>query len=119
MNSRMQSLKSLSNETLLRNTQNLVAEERRLTTSILWHLHEIQMRRLYAEKGYGSLFEYAVQALGYSEAAAGRRISAMRLLAEVPEIEPALKDGSVNLSTLSTIQNFFQRKEEPISKQEK
>lgn len=110
---------SLSNEALLRNTQSLVAEERKLTTEILWHLHEIQIRRLYAEKGYASLFEYAVQVLGYSEAAAGRRISAMRLLVEVPEIEPALKAGSVSLSTLSTIQSFVQRKEDPVSKAEK
>lgn len=111
--------KSLTNEALLRTTHALVAEERKLTTEILWHLHEIQVRRLYAEKGYGSLFEYAVHALGYSEAAAGRRISAMRLLAEVPEIEPALKAGEISLSTLSTIQSFVRRKDEPISKQEK
>ncbi|MFL5813561.1 MAG: HNH endonuclease [Bdellovibrionia bacterium] len=112
-------LKALSNEALLRTTQALVAEERKLTTEILWHLHEIQVRRLFAEKGYGSLFEYAVQALGYSEAAAGRRIAAMKLLAEVPESEPALKEGAVSLSTLSTIQGFITRKEEPFSKQEK
>jgi hypothetical protein len=109
----VQNLKSLSNETLLSNTKSLVAEERRLTTAVLWSLHEIQRRRLYAERGYGSLFEYAVKELAYSEAAAGRRIAAMRLLVEVPEIEPALKDGSVNLSTLSTIQTFIQRKESP------
>jgi hypothetical protein len=77
------------------------------------------VRRLYAEKGYSSLFEYSVQALGYSEAAAGRRISAMRLLVEVPEIESALKKGSVSLSTLSTIQSFIQRKDEPVTKEEK
>jgi 5-methylcytosine-specific restriction endonuclease McrA len=65
------------------------------------------------------LFEYAVQALGYSEAAAGRRIAAMRLLVEVPEIEPALHKGEVSLSTLSTIQHFIQRKEEPVSREEK
>ncbi|MFL5812016.1 MAG: HNH endonuclease [Bdellovibrionia bacterium] len=110
---------SLSNEALLRNTRTLVAEERKLTTEILWHLHEIQIRKLYAGKGYASLFEYAVRELGYSEAAAGRRIAAMRLLIEVPEIEPALKNGSVSLSTLSTIQNFIQRKEEPVARHEK
>jgi hypothetical protein len=115
---------SLTNEALLRTTLTLVAEERKLTTEILWHLHEIQVRKLYAEQGYSSLFEYVVQVLGYSEAAAGRRISAMKLLVEVPEIEPALKDGSINLSTLSTIQGFVQRKNsqrksEPVSRHEK
>ncbi len=118
-NQKSPSPKSLSNEALLTKTKELAAEERKLTTSILWHMHEIQTRRLYSEKGYGSLFEYAVQALGYSEAAAGRRIAAMRLLVEVPEIEPALQSGDVSLSTLSTIQSFIQRKEEPVSKDEK
>jgi 5-methylcytosine-specific restriction endonuclease McrA len=69
--------------------------------------------------GYGSLFEYAVKALGYSEAAAGRRIAAMRLLAEVPEAEPALVRGDVSLSTLCSIQHFLQRKDEPVSREEK
>ncbi len=118
-NQKSPSPKSLSNEALLTKTKELVVEERKLTTSILWHMHEIQTRRLYAEKGYGSLFEYAVQALGYSEAAAGRRIAAMRLLVEVPEIELALQKGDVSLSTLSTIQSFIQRKKEPVSRPEK
>jgi 5-methylcytosine-specific restriction endonuclease McrA len=119
----MQCIKSLTNEALLKTTQALAAEERKLAASILWYLHEIQIRRLYAEKGYASLFEYAVQALGYSEAAAGRRIAAMRLLVDVPEIEPALQNGQVNLSTLSTIQTFIQKKSqrngESVSRSEK
>jgi 5-methylcytosine-specific restriction endonuclease McrA len=115
----MQNLKALSNETLHQTTQILVSEERRLTTSILWHLNETQSRRLHLELGYGSLFEYAIKALGYSEAAAGRRISSMRLLVEVPEVEPALENGDLSLSTLCTLQHFFQRKEGPVSKQDK
>jgi hypothetical protein len=115
----MKNLKSLSNEALHKTTQSLVAEERKLTTSILWNLHEIQSRRLHSEMGYGSLFEYAVKALGYSEAAAGRRIAAMKLLAEVPEAEPALQKGDLSLSTLCTLQHFFQRKDEPASRDEK
>ncbi len=118
-NQKSLSPKALSNEALLAKTKELVIEERKLTTSILWHMNEIQTRRLYAEKGYRSLFEYAVKELSYSEAAAGRRIAAMRLLVEVPEIEPALQKGDVSLSTLSTVQSFIQRKEEPVSKQEK
>lgn len=115
----MQNLKALTNEALISKTKSLVAEERKLTTAVLWHLFEIQRRRIFAEKGYGSLFEYAVKELAYSEAAAGRRIAAMRLLVEVPEIESALESGAVNLSTLCSVQSFAQRKEEPLSKLEK
>ena len=90
----MENLKSLSDSLLLDQTRSLVQEEKKeLTTSILWHLHEIQRRRLYAEQGFASLFDYATRALGYSDAAAGRRIAAMRLLAEVPEAEAPLRRG--------------------------
>ncbi|MDR3606727.1 MAG: hypothetical protein P4M08_05015 [Oligoflexia bacterium] len=110
---------TVSDSILLEKTKSLVREERNLTTSILWHLHEIQKRRLYAEQGYASLFDYCVRALGYSEAAAGRRIAAMRLLVEVPEAETLLRSGAVNLSTLCAVQGFVQRKEESTSKSEK
>ncbi len=82
----MKNLKALSNEALLLNAKSLAAEERKLTTSILWHLHEIQKRRLYAERGYGSLFEYAVNELAYTEAADRGEIRAMSLHVDVMEI---------------------------------
>ncbi|MDR3606862.1 MAG: HNH endonuclease signature motif containing protein [Oligoflexia bacterium] len=115
----MMNFKSVSDSALLEKTKTLVQEERKLTTSVLWHLHEIQKRRLYAEQGFQSLFDYCVRGLNYSEAAAGRRIAAMRLLVDVPEAEPLLEAGAISLSTLSTIQGFVQRKDAPTSKAEK
>lgn len=112
-------LNSLSDSSLLEQTKTLVAEERNLTTQVLWHFAEIQKRRLYAQQGYGSLFEYAVKVLGYSEAAAGRRIAAMRLLVQVPEVEESVKSGALNLSTLSSVHHFLKEKESPTSHAEK
>ena len=37
---------------------------------VLDHLREIAARRLFLRRGFGSLFDYAVRELGYSEAAA-------------------------------------------------
>src|SRR5271156_4284476 len=113
----MTNLKALSDSTLLETTKSLVIEERKLTTSILWHLAEIERRRLYAEQGFASLFDYAVHALGYSDAAAGRRITAMRLLVEIPEAEVPLQTGELSLSTMCALQHFF--KEEERTKEEK
>ena len=103
----MQNLKLLSNDSLLIQTRSLVAEERKLTTRILWHLREIEDRRLFAERGYPSLFEMCVREFGYSEATAQRRISAMRLIRELPEVEKKLESGELKISQVSQVQGFL------------
>lgn len=100
------SLKALPDKKLLQLIKELVVRERGLTLSVLEHLQEIEQRSLFAVKGFPSLFEYAVKELGYSEAAAHRRISAMRLLKAVPEVKTNLEDGSLSLSTLAQAQSF-------------
>jgi len=105
----MKNLQNLSSEELIANTKQLVAREREVMAQVLWHLREIESRRLFAGLGFGSLYEYAVAELGYSAASAMRRINAMRLLKELPQVEEALKDGKLNLSHLSSVQSFFQQ----------
>ena len=104
-------LRKLSDADLLDQTKNLAAQERALTTEVLWHLKEVSDRRLYSARGFSSIFEYAVKELHYSEPSAGRRIAAMRLLVELPEVAPAIENGSLNLTSLSTAQSFFRREE--------
>ncbi len=100
-------IKKLSDSELLGRTQELVARERKLSTEILHHLMEVERRRLYALRGFSSLFEYCVKNLGYSESAAQRRISSMRLLREIPEVEEKIQSGHLSLSVLSQAQSFF------------
>jgi hypothetical protein len=104
----MTNLKILSSKELITNTKDLVAREREVTSQVLWHLREIECRRLFAQLGFSSLFDYAVKELGYSEASAMRRINAMRLLNDIPQVEEALKAGKLNLSHLSSVQSFLQ-----------
>lgn len=99
--------KLLSNQTLLLKTKELVACERKIIVDILNHLKEIERRLLHLELGYGSLFEYAVTELKYSESQAQRRISAMRLLKDLPSLETKIQVGSLNLTTASRIQSFI------------
>ena len=108
-------LKSLNDEMLLIHTHELVKEERELSTLILHHLMEVERRRLYAARGFSSLFEYCVKSLGYSESAAQRRISGMRLIREIPEVETKIKEGKLSLSVISQAQTFF-RQERKIEK---
>jgi hypothetical protein len=132
----MLSPKSLKDAELLVNTQSLVQKERTVTLDILRHLQEVERRKLYCDVrrraplaaeamdtdcpersdgngsappslNYGSLFDYAVGELGYSEGAAARRIQAMRLMTEIPEVAPKIESGALNLSTICQAQNFF------------
>jgi hypothetical protein len=115
-------LQKLDNETLLKRTKDLASEERKITLEILSHLREVNRRRLFALRGYSSLFEYATRELGYSDASAGRRIAAMRLIAELPEVENKIKEGTLSLSNAAQAQKLFQNEkkaETPKSTEEK
>lgn len=101
-------LKSINDQELIQNTKKLIQIERATTTEILHHLLEIENRRLFAKLGYSSLFDFATRGLGYTEAAAQRRISSMRLLREIPQIEEKLNDGSLSLSNVAKAQTIFQ-----------
>jgi len=102
-------LRILSDATLLEETQGLVRNEREITLQVLQHLREVERRSLYAVLSYSTLFEYAVKELKYSESAAQRRISSMRLLRELPELEARVESGALPLSTLSQAQSFFRQ----------
>src|SRR5438045_2173558 len=85
-------LSRFSDQELLEQTQFLAQEERRIGLEVLHHLREVDRRRLYA-RTYSSLHEFVVKELHYSDGAAYRRIQAMRLLKELPEIEEQLQSG--------------------------
>ncbi len=99
----------LSDRALLRQTSTLVRHERHLQGAIIDHLAEIEARRLYLQRGCSSLFDYAVRELGYSDAAAGRRIGAVRLCADQPGARERLRDGSLTLSAAAELQWAFDR----------
>src|SRR5690606_13389360 len=93
-------LNEISDEVLWQKTKVLVNEERRMTAEVLRHLSEIERRKLFGRRGYSTLFEYAVRELKYSEAAAQRRILAMRLLNELPQVEEKIQSGELSLSVV-------------------
>ncbi len=99
----------LSDRALLRQTSTLVRHERHLQGAIIDHLAEIEARGLFLRRGCSSLFDYAVRELGYSDAAAGRRIGAVRLCADQPGARERLRDGSLTLSAAAELQWAFDR----------
>ena len=99
----------LPDQVLLEQTRMLARHEQALQLSVVDHLREIDARRLYLRLGFSSLFDYTVRELHYTEAAAWRRIKAMRLCRETRGVRERLQDGSLNLSNAALLQNSFER----------
>ena len=102
---------ALSDDRLLERTKELSRIEHHLEVVVIDHLREIQKRRLYLRRGFSSLFDYAVRELGYSDAAAWRRIKAMRLCADVDGVRERLQNGSMTLNAAAQLQHAFDRQE--------
>jgi hypothetical protein len=113
-------LKHLTDKVLLSDTKNLVAKERAISLEVLQHFKEIEKRRLFAEIGYGSMFEYAVKELCYSDASAMRRIKAARLIKEMPYLEKKITEGTITLSNLAMAGQLFKNEgiDNPVLKRE-
>ena len=101
----------LSDRRLLQQLKHLTAVEHQLEVVVIDHLRELDRRRLYLFGGFSSLFDYATRELGYSEAAAWRRIKAMRLCGEVEGARERMQDGSLTLNSAALLQNAFDRQE--------
>ena len=114
---------ALSNDNLITAVRSLVREERRITREILDHINEVARRRLYADLGFSSIFDWLVKDLGYSESAAYRRMQAARVLLAVPHVACKLESGELGLTVLSKVQTFIRADEkrtgEKLSTQEK
>lgn len=108
----MISIRSLSDSELILKLKHSVAEERKLTALVLDFLREVDRRKLYAEFGCSSLWDFCIRELGYSEASASRRIASMRLIRELPELKEDLVSGKQTLSNLAAAQKFFRIEKE-------
>ncbi|HWU43081.1 MAG TPA: hypothetical protein VN132_06575 [Bdellovibrio sp.] len=119
----MNELKRLKNSELETQLKNLVTKERKLLHVILEHIKEVDIRKLYLERAYSSLFEYLVKELGYSGSAAMRRIDAAKLSREIPSVSEKIQEGSLNLSQIGELSRAVKEKEkscaEKISSKQK
>jgi hypothetical protein len=110
-------LRNLTDESLDQNTLYNVKEELKYMTIVLHHLREVDRRRLYSKLKFQSLFDYATRRLGYSSDQADRRIAAMRLMNELPEIEERINSGALTLTNIGMARTLF--KKEKFSKSDK
>lgn len=112
----------LSNNYLANSFRDLVQKERQITAQVLACIAEIDRRKLYAEKGYSSLFDFLVRDYGYSPGAAMRRVDGARLLRELPEVKEKMEAGTLTLSQANQIQRAareMKKTERTLSTEEK
>ena len=96
-------LTSVSDRQVLINTDRIVSEDRKLTLRLLDHLHAVEMRKLYLQLGYSSMFEYCTRHQRLSEPDALRKIRTARCIARFQQLIPLLESGEVNPTTVSMI----------------
>ena len=115
-------LKRFTSQELLTQTKDLVQKERELTLQFLWHLKEIETRRLHLELGYSSLYAFVQEEYKYSSGSTHRRIESMRLLKECPEIQNDILSGDLTLTNVSQAAVFFKaeaKEDKPLSVEQK
>lgn len=100
-------LTHLTDKVLLNDMSFLAFQEREILAKVLWHLKEIDRRKLYCDLKCRSLFDYCVKTLKYSEGQASRRVSACRMLGELPELSKQLENGEMNLTQMNLAKQFF------------
>ena len=110
-------LKSLNDKEVDERTISLARQERVITERLLWHMKEVEVRRIYLNhEGCGSLHAYAVKVLKMGDGSAGRRVNASRLLRDFPELGEQIVEGTTNLSKLSMMEVYVKAEEKRIGR---
>lgn len=90
----------LRDDELIARLKRLVRRERRDSAVLIAHLAEVDERKLYADRGYRSMFAYCTRALGYSESAAGKRIYTARAARKYPRLLGMLESGEIHMEAV-------------------
>jgi hypothetical protein len=98
-----------THEELHAETLDAARKEKSATLELLRFLKQIEERRTFAIMGYPSLFKYVEEGLGYSPAQASERVSAMRLLRQVPAVAENLRDGAHTLTSIAKLASHVRR----------
>lgn len=110
-----ENVQKLSDQVLIDQTDFLAEHERRVTILVLRHLREVEVRRLFIDLNYSSMYAYCIKRLKFSENETQTRLASARLLTELPQIEKQIEKGSLNVTNLSKIQTFL-RAEKSVQK---
>jgi hypothetical protein len=100
---RRASLKSLSDDALLRRLSALTRDSRRVEADLVAHIAEVDARRLYAREAAPSMFAYCTDVLHLSEPEAYLRIAVARASRQHPMLLTVLAEGRLHLSGIAKL----------------
>lgn len=98
----------MSDEELWKRTAALAAQERASTAELIEHLAAVDERKMWRDREYGSMFEYCVHGLRFSDGAAYKRIRAARAFQLFPAIGEMLRDGRLSLAAVSMLHTYLE-----------
>jgi hypothetical protein len=97
------SLRSLSDDELLRRLTDLVSQLRRVEAPLVAHIGEVDERRLYAREACSSMIAYCIEVLHLSEPEAYLRIAVARAARKHPMLLTMLSEGRLHLSGIERL----------------
>jgi hypothetical protein len=112
-------LKHLTDKALLQDTKILVQVGRENTVQLLFHLKEIDNRKLYSDLRFQSLHDYCAKELKLCHSSIHKRIVTARLMNEMPNISKKIGTGSLSLTNIASAVKFIKDNEidDPEKKQ--
>ena len=100
-------LQSLSDDQLLSELADVAGQSRRAESSLVTHIAEVDLRRLYARHACPSMFVYATRVLHLAEGEAFRRIRVARASRRHPVLLEMLADGRLHVSGIAVLVPFL------------
>jgi hypothetical protein len=97
------SLKTVTDDELLRRLSDLIKQSRRCEADLVAHIAEVDERKLYAREATSSMFVYCTEMLHLSESEAYVRIAAARASRRHPVLLAMLADGRLHLSGIERL----------------
>jgi hypothetical protein len=96
---------------LITEIRSLAKAERIITRKLLEKIALVHERRLYADLGYPSLLSWMMDDLHYSKSAAFRRMSAAKMIQDIPQAKAMVEDGQLNVTTLTQLKSAIHQTE--------
>jgi hypothetical protein len=96
-------LDTLSDDALLARLAEILRRGRRAEAELVWHLAEVDRRRLYLHEACPSMHIYATSRLHLSEAEAYLRITVARVSRRFPIVLAMLADGRLHVSAIAKL----------------
>jgi len=95
---------------VVKKLETLAKVERRISVKILHHLIEVERGRIHLDMGYASLFVFLTKHLKYSDGSAYRRIEAMKILRDVPDLGQRITVGAISVTVAAEISRIVKIK---------